>query len=141
MVKSIPSRINNLGKIYTEMVSKSDGELDTDYINSIQKPPEWIIKRAMDKFKNFHTQAEIQEMLVGVAMTPDGVKIGQNDSISKTKWRPTYVPEEVLDDAINNQTFGNEQLVALKIGYRQFFESLGKFSGAYHNDKKACNSK
>ena len=97
-----------------------------DYVNSIQKPPKWIINRANEKFKTCHTQAEIQELIVGVSMTPDGVKDEDNISLSKSKWRPTYVPESVLDQAIHNQDFGQDQVTAMKIGYHQMFDSLGK---------------
>ena len=113
-----------LGQIYTKLVSKENGEIDREYINSIQKSPKWIIERAIEKFKNFSTQAEIQEMLIGVTLMPDNEI--DNDSISKTKWRPMYVPESVLDQAINNQNFGEDQIVALKIGYKKLFDSLGE---------------
>ena len=105
-------------------MSKENGEIDREYINSIQKSPKWIIERAIEKFKNFSTQAEIQEMLIGVTLMPDNEM--DNGSISKTKWRPMYVPESVLDQAINNQNFGEDQVVALKIGYKKLFDSLGK---------------
>ena len=116
---------NNLGNIYTKLVSKDNGELDMDYINSIKKPPRWVIDKAIEKLKRFTSQAEIQEMLIGVTMTPDGVI--DHTSFSKTKWRPMYVPESVLDQMINNQDIGNEKMVALKIGYKKLFDSLGKY--------------
>ena len=105
-------------------MSKENGEMNVEYINSIQKSPKWVVEKAKEKFQKFTSQAEIQEMLVGVTMTPEGVN--DDTSISKTKWRPMYVPESVLDQAINNQIFGQEQIVALKIGYKKFFDSLGK---------------
>ena len=113
------------GNIYTKLVSKDNGEIDREYINSIQEPPKWVIEKAVEKFKRFNSQSEIQEMLIGVTMTPDGVT--DNSSISKTKWRSMYVPESVLDQAINNQNIGEEQMVALKIGYKKLFDTLGKY--------------
>ena len=107
-------------------MSKENGEIDLDYVNSIQKPPKWIIERANERFRDCHSQAEIQELIIGVSMTPDGVKDQDNPSIAKTKWRPTYVPESVLDQAIHNQNFGQDQITAMKIGYHQMFDSLGK---------------
>ena len=105
-------------------MSKENGEIDRDYINSIQKTPKWIIEKAEEKFKKFNSQAEIQEMLVGVTLIPEDIEGGK--SISKTRWRPTYVAENILDQAINNQIFGEDQIVALKIGYKKLFDSLGK---------------
>ena len=113
------------GNIYTKLVSKDNGEIDREYINSIQEPPKWVIEKAVEKFKRFNSQSEIQEMLIGVTMTPDDVT--DDSSISKTKWRPMYVPESVLDQAINNQNIGEEQIVALKIGYKKLFDTLGKY--------------
>ena len=110
-------------------MAKENGEIDLDYVNSIQKPPKWIIERANERFKNCHSQAEIQELIIGVSMTPDGVKDQENPSIAKTKWRPTYVPENVLDCAIHNQQFGQDQIAVMKIGYQQMFDSIGKL---YH---------
>ena len=101
------------GNIYTKLVSKDNGEIDREYINSIQEPPKWVIEKAVEKFKRFNSQSEIQEMLIGVTMTPDDVT--DDSSISKTKWRPMYVPESVLDQAINNQKLNRIHRKIIKI--------------------------
>ena len=104
-------------------MSKEDGEMDMDYVNSIKTPPRWVVEKAKSKLKQIRTQAEMQEWLISVGMTPEGQ---QNESNSKTKWRPMYISEDILDDIITDQNFGEEQIVAFKIGYRQLFDSLGK---------------
>ena len=105
-------------------MSKEDGEMDMDYVNSIKTTPKWVVEKTKAKLKQIHTQAEMQEWLISVGMTPEGQ---QNDSNSKTKWRPMYISEDILDDIITDQNFGGEQVIALKVGYRQLFDSLGKF--------------
>ena len=98
--------------------------MDLGYASSIQKPPARIKEKMMDQFTKMRTQTEVQEWLVSVIITPSGVR--PNGKSSKTEWTPSYVPEEVLDEAIQMKGLPKGQAEALKQGYQQLFNTMGK---------------
>ena len=101
-------------------------KVNLEYTNQFTDPPLWVIQKAKKKFHEIKSQSELQEMLVSVALTPDGVNSNDNNDHSKSQWSPTYVAEEVLDEIIREERFEEDQLIALKVGYRRFFDSIGK---------------
>ena len=113
-----------IGAIYNKLV-QNNGQMDLIYASSIKKSPQWVVEKAGEKLKKCRTQTEVQELLVGVAVTPEGVNPEDNVSISRTKWRPTYISEEDIDRLIRKSSLSNDQILAIRKGYHELFTTLG----------------
>ena len=106
------------------MAKKTDGSMDQDYVNSFGKPPRWLTKKVQIKMASIKTQTELQELLVGVTTIPNS--LNQNNTMTNSTWYPTFVPETVLNEIIDESSFSNDHVAMLKEGYKSFFNTLGK---------------
>ena len=115
------------GPIYEQLAINQNGELNLDYVESVQTSTEFARNMAYFKLPDIQTTGELLEYLVGVKKN-EAAEADDITRVSNTKWEPVFIGLDELED-INrrNPRMREEQCVRLRNSFDQIFGSMSKF--------------
>ena len=115
------------GPLYNKLATLANGEIDADYIQSIEEPSDFAKQLAVNNIPQIRTSGELLEYLVSVKRN-ENADLTDERRVSKTTWESTFIDINFIDIMCHvNRQIRESQFIRLELSYRQIFNSMSKF--------------
>ena len=127
------------GQLFEQLAVKYNGQIDINYINSIEEPSDFAKTLAKKNIPMIQTTGELLEYLVAVKKNEEA-SIDDIDRTSNTKWESVFVGPNEIEHLYNvNHTIREFQYERLVNSFGQIFNSMCKFLDSHLNVKKVVD--
>ena len=115
------------GRIFEELATSENGELDMEYIDSIQSGTDFAKLQALKNIPSIQSMGELLEYLVSVKRN-EHANVNEEGRVSKSQWESIFVAPDFIDIMFHvNQQLRQHQYDRIKDGYKHIFNSMSKF--------------